>query len=118
MKKTLLIFTTLVLSQLVYVSVSFGSETLSGEQIKDLIVGKTIDGINKKGVPFQRTFYEDGKAIRLKKGTERNESWAIKQNKLCRTSPGKENCATIKSSGDKYFALGKKGSTVYTFIVK
>ena len=85
-------------------------DTLTGDQIKSLIVGKTVHAEHaRKGFKFSVFFDEDGTATRIKNGNTKEGRYVIVKNMQCVDMGRGENCATIVANGNGTYKRLKEG---------
>lgn len=84
---------------------------LSADEIKALIVGKTVHAKHeKKGFTFSAYFNEDGSLIRKwKDGELQNGKYFFKDNMHCINVDDGDKCATMEANGDGTYKRLKNG---------
>lgn len=86
------------------------AETLSGDQIKALIVGKTVQVEHlMKDTEFQMYFAPDGTAIRKGGNGIKTGTYRIENNMHCIDMGKGENCGTVVANGDGTYKRLKNG---------
>jgi uncharacterized lipoprotein NlpE involved in copper resistance len=97
---------------------------LTGEQIKQLLTGKTASYVNRKGWSVENTFNTDGSAsLKYLSGKfagdmRNNNSWAVNGNEMCYTLKhnNKTACGKLLDNGDgTYNRLNADGSLRVVF---
>lgn len=104
----------IIIALMLMVGTSFqanAGNTLSADEIKALITGKTVHAKHeKKGFTFSVYFAEDGGAIRKwKDGELQNGKYLFKDNMHCINVGGGDKCATIEDNGDGSYKRLKNG---------
>ena len=108
--KSLLISTALLLTTTTSLN---AGETLTKDQIQELVTGKTIHADHlKKDFRFKVYFNADGTAIRRQMGETTITKWFMEGNKHCLTWRGRDRCATIQENADGTFSrINRKGKS-------
>lgn len=97
--------------------VAFADETLTGGQIKELLVGNTSYGEARKGWQAIRFMDENGSLVqyRVEGGRIAEGTWSIDGNQLCwGFERARTNCGTLVKNGEQYQFLKDGKKHIYT----
>jgi len=104
------------------VNVSLAGDTLSGDEIKQLVSGNTAYMEHaKKHFEVTRYFAAGGKLTQYRSdnfadGTYLEGEWSVDGNKLCmQMGRGKGGCGTLAKNEDRYDYAVKHGKIVWLF---